>query len=71
MLAYDPKANIPAELGGNLHLQQRNGYWFCKEKLVIPPNSPIKTMILQEFHDSPKGGHAGINRTLARIAGQF
>jgi len=28
-------------------------------------------MILKEFHDSLVGGHAGIKRTLARIAAQF
>ena len=38
---------------------------------MIPANSDIRSMMVKEFHDSTLGEHAGIKRTLARIATQF
>lgn len=44
-------------------------YW--KNKVVVPPNSNIIRTILEEFHSSKLGGHAGITQTKARISSQF
>jgi hypothetical protein len=42
-----------------------------KDKLVVPNNTELVRQILQEFHTSHIGGHAGITRTLARVQAQF
>ena len=44
---------------------------FWKGKLSIPSHSTIKKITLEEFHDSPVGGHAGFPRTLANVSTQF
>jgi len=46
-------------------------FWFLEGRLLIPVTSTIRHMILKDFHDSLVGGHAGIKRTLPRIAIQF
>ncbi|MCI25617.1 hypothetical protein A2U01_0046808, partial [Trifolium medium] len=40
---------------------------FFHGKLYIPPNSPIKQLLLEEYHSSPIGGHSGIQKTLGRL----
>ncbi|CAJ2662565.1 unnamed protein product [Trifolium pratense] len=40
-------------------------------RMVIPPKATLIQQILEEFHTSPIGGHAGMTRTLARIKSQF
>lgn len=42
-----------------------------KNRVVIPPDSDLIVQLLQEFHDSPSGGHSGVLRTYKRIAAQF
>lgn len=49
----------------------RAGLILYKNRVVIPPDSDLITQILQEFHDSPSGGHFGVLRTCKRIAAQF
>ncbi|MCH83059.1 hypothetical protein A2U01_0003873, partial [Trifolium medium] len=49
----------------------RDGLLFWKDKLVIPNDKNLINMILKEFHTSHIGGHAGIQRTMARIQAQF
>ncbi|WVZ14757.1 hypothetical protein V8G54_012323 [Vigna mungo] len=39
-----------------------------KDKLVVPLKVDLISQILQEYHSSITGGHAGYTRTLARIA---
>ncbi|PNY08611.1 Ty3/gypsy retrotransposon protein [Trifolium pratense] len=53
------------------HYQVRNDMLFWKSRLVVPSDKPIIDSLLQEFHASPLGGHAGISRTKARLATQF
>jgi hypothetical protein len=43
------------------------GLLYFRDKLYIPADSPIKTLLLQEFHSSPIGGHSGIQKTLGRL----
>ena len=44
-----------------------NGLLFFKEKLFIPAASPLKQVLLEEFHSSLLGGHSGIHRTYGRL----
>jgi hypothetical protein len=44
-----------------------DGLLFFKGKLFIPPNSPLKQALLEEFHSSTIGGHSGIHRTFGRL----
>lgn len=43
------------------------GVLYFKGKLYIPSNSPLKTLLLEEFHSSPLGGHSGIHKTYGRL----
>ncbi|CAM8978888.1 unnamed protein product [Rhodiola kirilowii] len=49
----------------------RDGLLLFKDKIWVPENMVLRNLILQEFHDSPVGGHAGIQRTYARVAANF
>ena len=49
----------------------KDGLIFFKDRIWIPPDSALQPLILHEFHASPVGGHAGVQRTLSRIASTF
>lgn len=49
----------------------KDGLLYWKHKLVVPVESSLIHKILTEYHDTPIGGHAGVTRTLARVASQF
>lgn len=53
------------------HYTVREGLLYWKDRVVIPAEEEIVNKILQEYHSSPIGGHAGITRTLARLKAQF
>lgn len=59
---------------GNLQYSEytwkQNILWW-KNKIVVPPILQLQQFLLQEFHSSLLGGHAGQLRTFARIALQF
>lgn len=38
------------------HFKVLHGLLFFKDKLYIPENSPVKSVILEEFHSSLLGG---------------
>lgn len=38
-----------------------------KKKLFIPTSSPLKQVLLEEFHSSTLGGQSGIHKTLGRL----
>lgn len=40
---------------------------FFKGKLYIPSHSPLKELLLEEFHTSLLGGHSGISKTYGRL----
>ncbi|CAM8883170.1 unnamed protein product [Rhodiola kirilowii] len=54
-----------------LHYSTRDGLILFKNRLYVPPDSALQTLILHEFHNSPTGGHAGVQRTLARVTANF
>lgn len=47
-----------------------NGRLFHKGRVVIPSSSPWIPKMLEEFHNSPTGGHSGFFRTYRRLASQ-
>lgn len=47
------------------------GCLLYKGSVVLPKGSPKIPLLLQEFQDSPIGGHAGYLRTYKRLAGLF
>ncbi|OMO55084.1 reverse transcriptase [Corchorus capsularis] len=42
-----------------------------ESRVVIPENHPLQQTQLKEFHSTLTGGHAGVARTLARLAANF
>ena len=47
------------------------GILYFSGRFVLSTTSPLIALLLQEFHDTPSGGHAGIKRTLVRLAANF
>ena len=45
--------------------------FFPTGRLAIPTESPYVSLLLQEFHNSAVGGHAGIRQTYTRLAVEF
>lgn len=48
-----------------------NGLLFHKGRLVVPHDSALQHLIISEYHNTPVGGHAGIQRTLKRLSSTF
>jgi hypothetical protein len=46
----------------------KQGVLFYKGRLVISPSSPSIPLLLEEFHNTPMGGHSGFLRTYRRVA---
>lgn len=42
-----------------------------KARIWLPRDLPIIQTLLQEFHSTPTGGHAGVAKTTARILNNF
>lgn len=42
-----------------------------KGRIFVPQESNLRAAIIEEFHNSPLGGHSGVKGTLARIAASF
>ncbi|KAL4578162.1 hypothetical protein LXL04_014281 [Taraxacum kok-saghyz] len=42
-----------------------------KGRLVVPPSSPWIPKLIEEFHNSPTGGHSGYYRTYRRLASRL
>lgn len=45
----------------------KKGLLFFKGRVVVPTESSFQPLIFIEFHDTPVGGYAGVQRTLACI----
>ena len=55
---------------GNLFLRPHRLILF-KNRVVVPPSSPLISQSLHEFHNTPSGGHAGVLRTFKRLSQVF
>nr|KYP47835.1 Transposon Ty3-I Gag-Pol polyprotein [Cajanus cajan] len=44
---------------------------FFKGKIWINADNPLRTTLLQEFHQTPLGGHLGVAKTLHRLQANF
>jgi hypothetical protein len=53
------------------HYAVRNELLYYKERIVIPVPSTLPHKLLQEYHSSPIGVHAGVTRTVAMIKINF
>lgn len=49
----------------------RNNLILIHRKVLIPNNSALRQLLISEYHNTPIGGHAGIQRTLHRITSTF
>lgn len=49
----------------------RDGLIIFKTRIFVPPDSALQHLIIHEYHDTPIGGHSGIQRTTARISANF
>ncbi|KAJ1397998.1 Retrovirus-related Pol polyprotein from transposon 17.6, partial [Sesbania bispinosa] len=49
----------------------KDGMIFRRGRLMIPAEITLRNQIMQEFHDSKVGGHAGNTKTIAGICNQF
>ena len=43
----------------------------CKNRVVIPRNFKFIPLLLQHYHDSPLGGHAGEIKTYLRLSKEW
>ena len=41
------------------------------DRLVLPKGTPIITILLQEYHNGPTGGHVGVLKTYKRLKAEF
>lgn len=48
-----------------------DGIYFYKGKIYIPNHSTLKLLIVEEFHNSPVGGHGGIHKTFVQTSTNF
>ena len=54
-----------ADTANTAGLQCRDGVWYKGDRVVVPQK--LRQQCLQEAHDSPVGGHKGVNKTLDLI----
>lgn len=55
----------------NVDYKVHDGLIFFQGKIWIPPTCTFKSSLLEEFHNTPLGGHMGINKTLSRLQSNF
>lgn len=53
------------------HHEFREGLIFYKNRILVPSDSALQQLLLAECHNTLIGGHAGMQRTLARILSTF
>ncbi|XP_038972753.1 uncharacterized protein LOC103696780 isoform X1 [Phoenix dactylifera] len=51
--------------------QFRGGILYYKDRVLIPPSSPLGVRLMEEFHNTKIGGHSGTLRTYKRISQAF
>ncbi|GMI82095.1 hypothetical protein HRI_001879000 [Hibiscus trionum] len=48
-----------------------NGLLLLRNRIMVPAETALRSLLLQEFHNSVVGGHAGVTRTFHRLAANF
>ncbi|CAM8987449.1 unnamed protein product [Rhodiola kirilowii] len=51
--------------------QIRDGLILYRDRLLVLKDPTLKDLVLQEYHDTLLGGHAGVQRTLSRVSSHF
>lgn len=64
-------ASVTREPGQYPNFLIRDGLLLFKGRIWIPSKSALQPLIVAEFYSTPTGGHAGVQRTLARVASTF
>ncbi len=49
------------------HLEDRDGFWWWGQQLVISDAPTLKELILWEMHDAPSCGHGGRDKTIEQV----
>ncbi|MCI10359.1 protein FAR1-RELATED SEQUENCE 5-like, partial [Trifolium medium] len=65
------KARIEASPGSHPDFSLVDGLILRCGKIWVSPLSRFKRVLLQEYHESPIGGHAGVIKTLKRLSANF
>lgn len=55
----------------NSELSVRDWILLYRDKYYLGSTSNLKSIMLKEFHESPVGGHAGVQRTYIRLSTDF
>ncbi|KAM3250018.1 hypothetical protein P3L10_011788 [Capsicum annuum] len=53
------------------HFTFQEGLLLFRKRLIIPPDPALKRLLLEEFHSSNIGGHAGIAWSFLRLSSNF
>jgi hypothetical protein len=65
------RSRIKNDPAGHPGYAEKNGLILYQGRIWISPMSRFKSLLLKEFHETPIGGHAGIIKTLKRLASNF
>lgn len=63
--------SVTSNPGKHPNFRVREGLLFFKGRIWVPANSALQPLLVAEFHSTPAGGHAGTQRTTARVASMF
>jgi RNase H-like domain found in reverse transcriptase/Integrase zinc binding domain/Chromo (CHRromatin Organisation MOdifier) domain len=64
----ESKLSVSEVKGG---LSVRDGVVYKDQRVVVPANVPLKTRILQSYHDHPLAGHVGSEKTTELVKRDF
>lgn len=65
------KTEVESKTKTHLGFSVQDGRLLYKGRIVIPQGSRVKATILNEYHNSPVGGHSGDVKTYLRIASDW
>ncbi|VFR00018.1 unnamed protein product [Cuscuta campestris] len=52
-------------------LSVHGGFLYFRRRFYVSPSSPLRDLLLHEFHSTPIAGHQGMERTFRRLAEVF
>lgn len=53
------------------HFSFQENFFSFRNRRVVPRDTKLRTLLLEEFHSSKTGGHAGISHTFHRLFSNF